>query len=544
MAPDLDDARESFGRRAWADAHAGLTAADRDTPLGVDDLEHLAVAAFLVGKDVESTDAWARAHHASLSRGDRLRAARCAFWLGVCLLIGGEEARAAGWFGRVRRHLDNLPDDSAEVGYALTTDALVCLLTDEAGTAAGTFEQVIEIGERFGDSDLVTLAQLGHGQALIGLGHTTAGTARLDEAMVAVTEGEVSPVLAGLVYCAVIDTCQRAFDVRRAKEWTGALNQWCASQPDLVPYRGQCLIHRAQILQMDGSWPAAMEEAQQACDRLDGRPAVGDAYYQRAELHRLVGAYADAEDGYRRANRWGRTPQPGLAMLWLAQGRVDAADAAIRGALGEALGIVEQPRLLVARAEIALATDDVATARTAADRVLAIARDLGAPYLLAMAGGVDGAVLLAEGDAPAALATLRHAWKAWHELAAPYEAARVGVLVALACQALGDGDTAEIELDAARSIFRQLGAAPDLTRVEALAETETARPAGGLSARELQVLRLVATGTTNREVAAALVISEKTVARHLSNIFTKLGVSSRAGATAYAYQHDLLETRP
>ncbi len=389
----------------------------------------------------------------------------------------------------------------------------------------------------------MTIALMGRGRTSIFLGRTAEGVALLDEAMVAVTAGEVSPIIAGDIYCSVIEACQEIFDLRRAQEWTAALGEWCEAQPDLVLYRGQCLVHRAEIMQLHGTWSDAMHEAERACERLaqpPGQPAIGAALYQVAELHRLRGEFVKAEDAYRRASQHGREPQPGLALLRLAQGQVDAARATIRRVVDEAQDRVTRSRLLAPYVEILLASGDVDAARAAADELSEIASNLDAPLLRAAAAHSQGAVLLAEEDAPAALAALRDAGAAWQELEAPCEAARVRVLVGLACRRLGDEDTAAMELDAARQAFGELGAAPDLAHVRELSREAVPGDAGGLTSREVEVLRLVATGKTNRAIADELFISEKTVARHISNIFTKLGLSSRSAATAYTYEHGLV----
>ena len=541
----LDRGRDSFGRHAWGDAYEQLSAADREAPLGSEDLERLATAAYLIGKDADSADLWTRAHHECLSRGDETRAARCALWLAFGLLNTGEVSQAGGWFARAARLLEEGKHDCVEQGYLLLPVALQSFEEGDVAAAYDAFEQAANIGDRFRDPDLVTLARHGLGQALIALGKPAEGMALLDEVMIAITAGEVSPIIAGTVYCGVIEACQEVFDLRRAQGWTAALSHWCESQPDLVPYRGQCLVYRAEIMQLHGAWADAMNEATLARDRLSqppGQPAVGMAFYRLAELHRLRGEFVDAEEAYREANQWGRTPQPGLAQMRLAQGQIDAAEAAIRRVVDEAQDRGTRAKVLPASVEIMLAAQNVPAARGAADELSEIAAELEAPFLRAAAAHAQGAVLLSEGDAPTALVSLRLAWAGWQELEAPYDAALVRVLIGLACRALEDEDTAGMELDAARRAFQRLGAAPDLHRVERLVRKAGTKVAGELTGREMQVLLLVAAGKTNRAIAEELFISEKTVARHVSNIFTKLGVASRSAATAYAYQHDLVET--
>jgi DNA-binding CsgD family transcriptional regulator len=541
-ASALERGRRAFERQAWGAAGELLRAADQDAALVPEDLERAAQAAYLTGRDEDGVALLERAFRERMGRGDPEGAALDGFWLVFGLMTRGEWARAGGWIGRARAAIDDGRRDCVARGYLLSPDGLQALMAGDAERAYATFSEQREIGTRFADRDLLTLAGFGQGQALIAMGRIPEGIAVLDEVMVGVAGGETSATVTGLVYCGVIAACMDTFDPRRAKEWTVALSHWCDAQPDLVPFRGQCMVHRAQIMQLQGAWPDALEELRQAYERFtdSGHPAAGDAIYEQAEVHRWRGDLDGAEQAYRQAAAFGRDPQPGLALLRLAQGQADAASAGIRRALEEATERFRRPRLLSAAVEIALEGEDVAAARVAADELAQLAAERDVPLLNAMAAQAGGLVRLAEGDARAALAAARRAWSLWQELDAPYEAARARVVVAMACRALGDEDAARMELDAARQVFERLSAGPDLARVEALTGPARAKAGGGLTAREVEVLRLVATGKTNRAIAAELFLSEKTVARHISNIFTKLGVSSRAAATAHAYQHGLV----
>jgi DNA-binding CsgD family transcriptional regulator len=540
---ELARGREAAGQLAWADAYTALSRADQSSSLAGEDLELLATAAYLLGRVEDCLGALQRAQRFHAERGDLRRAARCAFWLAFHLSGRGELAQAGGWLARANRLLEHEPPDCAERGLLLLSLAVQHVVAGDSATARELAARAASIGRHTGDEDLVALALQIQGRALVRLGRVGEAMAAFDEAMVAVVAGELSPVVAGTVYCSVLEACQESLEWRRAREWTAALTAWCGSQPDMVTFSGRCLVHRAEILHLHGAWPQAVEEARRAGERLaQGADswATGGAWYRRAEVSRMLGDFTAAEDAYRHAGRWGLEPQPGLALLRLAQGRTDAAAAAIRRVVAETSEPLQLARLLPAHVETMLAVGDLPAARQGADELTAIAERVGTPALRAVAGHALGAVLLAEGDARAAVVVLRGAWQTWRELEAPYEAARVRVLVGLGCRALGDEETAAMELDAARSVFAQLGAAPDLARLEALGGRKAAASRHGLTERELQVLRLVAAGKTNHAIASQLVVADKTVDRHVSNIYTKLGVSSRAAATAYAYQHRLL----
>jgi DNA-binding CsgD family transcriptional regulator len=537
----LDRGRESYAKRAWLDAYEWLSRADEDDLLEPNDLELLARAAYMLGRDDDYVRALERAHHGHLDAGELPGAARCTWWIGHNLIMRGETARANGWFGRGDRLLEQEGRDCVERGYLLIP---VGLQAADARTAHETWTEAAAIGERYGDPDLVTLARMGQGHVLVREGRTEEGFRLVDETMVAVTTGDLSPIVAGIVYCNTIKFCQDAHDVRRAREWTTALTEWCDRQPDMVAHTGVCLVHRAEVMQLQGAWPAALEEVQRAGARLGkgvlNQRISGSALYRQGEIQRLQGELAAAEEAYRAASRLGFEPQPGLALLRLAQGNAAAAATAIGRVAEETKAPLQRARLLPARVEIMLAVGDLEQARKASVELDAIVETHPCDLLRALAAQASGAVALAEGDARGALGSLRRALSTWQEIEAPYEAAGTRVLLGMACRRLGDDDAAALELEAARTAFEELGAGPDLTRVDSLVTAAPSKGAHGLSPRELEVLRHLAGGSTNKEIATELVLSERTVERHVSNVFAKLGVSTRAAATAFAYEHQLL----
>lgn len=539
---DLRLGRSAYAQNAWRDAYAALAAAERNSTIPADDLVLLAMSALLTGKFHEGQTALERAHQAFLDGGAPLLAARVAVFLGMNLAIAGEIGSAGGWFGRAQRIVEREGEDCVERGYLLLP---VMFRHEAAADYDGAYEAAVEsvaIAERFRDVDLLAMTLHVAGLARIKQGRIDDGLALLDEAMVSVAAGEVAPFFAGIVYCGVIASCEEAFEPRRAREWTDALAEWCESQPQLVSFTGRCLAHRAGIKQLHGDWTSALEEARLArerCEQAMNRAAAGQAYYQQAELLRLLGDLAAAEEAHRKASGYGREPQPGLALLRLAQGEIEAST----GAIGRIVDVTTEPLLravlLPAFVEIMLAAGQLERARTAAGELEEIAAVSGRPMLAAIAAYARGAVELAAGDAQAALIALHRSRALWQDLDAPYEVARTQVLAALACREMGDDDTAHVELEAARECFRLLGAMPDAARVDA-ALGERADESHGLTPRELEVLRLVAGGKTNREIASILVVSEHTVARHVQNILLKLRVSSRTAATAFAFEHQLV----
>lgn len=535
--------REAHERRDWDTAFTCLLRADEAAPLAVADRERLAEAAYLVGRDDEYLAALERLQQDHLAAGNAEAAARCSFWSGLKLMFRGDAGQATGQFARARRLVEQR--DSVEHGY-------LGLVTFEERLAAGDQQgahdsaaEAAAIGERFGDPDLVACARHLQGKALLLAGRVEAGLPLLDEAMVAVTAGELSPIVTGLVYCNVIDVCQQVYEQARAREWTEALAAWCGRQPTLIAFTTTCLVHRAELFRLQGAWPDAIAEARRACERSSSgaeRKAPAAAFYQQGEVHRLRGEFEEAEEAYEQASRGGWDPQPGFALLRLAEGRGDQAAAAIRRVLGAVTRPLARARLLPAAVEILTEAGAVEDAEAACGELESIAARFHTPVLAALAAEARGTLALATGQPEDALAPLGEARAHWQQMVAPYMTARVRVRLGLASRALGDEDGTRLELNAARSAFEQLGAAPDVARVDRLADARPSGPraAGTLTRRELQVLRLVATGQTNKAIAAELKLSERTVERHLSNIFTKLDVSSRAAATAHAYQHHLV----
>jgi DNA-binding CsgD family transcriptional regulator len=537
---DLERARTAAHDGSWAgafDLYGKLDAAD----LSPKDCERFADAAWWTGRIEESIALRQRAYSGFAESGDDRGAGWAAGRLGIDhVRLRDEPTIGAGWFARMQRHARQMPD-SVELGFAALLEATVLLFSGNSETALPLVERAVETGERFGDRNLVGMAIHTQGLILISQGRVLDGVALLDEAMALVVAGELSDYFTGAVYCNVLEACLEIADVRRAADWSKAATAWAESIPPESPYPGVCRINRARLANLRGEWAEAEAEALRASRELEivNPPLAGQALYETGEIRRRLGDVAGAEEAFERAHELGFEPHPGLALLRLSQGKVDAALAALRAAANGAAGSsLHRIMLLWALADSALAAGDLDAARTAAGELDAVARDSEAPVLAASSDTVRGLVQLAENDVPAAMTSLHRACALWQELRLPYEAARARMAYGQGLRAAGDEDGARLEFRASLAAFERLGAVGDAARASDLLSGPTAPPRG-LTARELEVLRLVAAGKTNRDIAVELVISEHTVARHLQNMFAKIDVTSRSAATAFAYEHGL-----
>jgi ATP/maltotriose-dependent transcriptional regulator MalT len=505
------------------------------------DLEAFADAAWWRSKLPESVQLRMEAYAAYDAEGNDPAAGWQAARLAIEHFMRSEPAVGSGFLMRAQRHAAELPPGRREHGFIAMLEATVALYS---GDPEGSLERIgdaVRIGREAGDPELVAMAVHTQGVAMIDVGRVREGVALLDEAMASTVAGEVGPYFTGIIYCSLLTACLGIGDLRRAGEWSDAAAAWCATIPPDSPYPGMCRANRAEVARLRGAWDEAEAEAIRACDELMAiAPWIAAAaFLQLAEIRRRRGDLAGAETAYGRAHELGADPQPGLALLRLAQGKRDAARTAIAGSLGTSGSArPHRVRLLAAHVEIALADGAVDEARASADELGDISRATGTAAFLAQAAEAAGSVAFAAGDLDEASARLREASAGWQEVRLPYEAARARVRFARALRARGDEDGATLELRAALAGFERLGAARDAAEAAGLLGAPGALPAG-LSPREAEVLRLVASGKTNRDIAVELVISEHTVGRHLQNLYAKLGVSTRSAATAYAFEHGL-----
>ncbi len=533
----LRQAREAFERRDWALVSERLQSVG---DLSVADTMALATAAFLIGDADEAVRALQAGYQDSIKKGDALGAVRFAFWLGFVLNTRGEMAVGGGWVARAERLLESQPEDIVERGYMLIHEFFQHLFRGDFARAEETAARVVQTGRRFQDADLVAQGLNCLGRIMIYSGRVREGLALLDEAMVGISAGEVSPIIAGSVYCSMIEACQELSDFSRAASWTSALTRWCDAQPSLVPFTGQCSLHRGQIMRLRGAYDEALAEFALAQRRYQAEGTIapaGRALAEQGDVLRIRGKLDEAEAAYRQAAELGHEPQPGLLLAWLARGRTAAAIPAVRRLLAEAQGPVQRSWLLPASVQAMVAAQLSVEARQYSDELAGIASAFGSSALQAAAAYAGATVELASGEMGEALRQARDSSRLWSDIGSPYETARARVLVARALRELGDEDSARSELAVARGSFAEMGAAPAIEEVDKL--LHRARP-GGLTEREVEVLKLVAEGRSNPDIARALVLSQKTVERHLSNIFTKLAVPSRTAAAAYAHEHGLV----
>ncbi len=533
----LRQAREAFERRDWALAFERLQSAG---DLSVADMMALATAAFLIGDADDAVRALQAGYQDRIKNGDALGAVRFAFWLGFVLNTRGEMAVGGGWVARAERLLESQPEDIVERGYLLIHEFFQHLFRGDFARAEDIAARVVQTGRRFQDADLVAQGLNCQGRIMIYSGRVREGLALLDEAMVGISAGEVSPIIAGSVYCSMIEACQELSDFSRAASWTMALTRWCDAQPSLVPFTGQCSLHRGQIMRLRGAYDEALAEFALAQRRYQAEGTIapaGRALAEQGDVLRIRGKLDEAEAAYRQAAELGHEPQPGLLLAWLARGRTAAAIPAVRRLLAEAQGPVQRSWLLPAAVQAMVAAQLLEEARQYSDELSGIASAFGSSALQAAAAYAAATVELASGEMDEALRQARDSCRLWSDIGSPYETARARVLVARALRELGDEDSARSELAVARGSLAEMGAAPATEEVDRL--LHRARP-GGLTEREVEVLKLVAEGRSNPDIAQALVLSQKTVERHLSNIFTKLAVPSRTAAAAYAHEHGLM----
>lgn len=541
----VTSARAALARHDWRGAYdlllavVGQVGGDRGEELPVvdpDPLECFAEAAWWVARLDECIAARERLYRACTEQGSRRRAARAAMLLSDNYGFRGQPSIAGAWLARARRLLAD-EADCLERGWLAIREAESAHARGDIETAGAHAAWALDLARRIDDPDLEAEGLQCLGRLRIVAGHPSEGLALYDEAMLLAKEGRLSPFMVGKVHCSLISACEELGDLRRAAEWTTAGASWAASHPASA-FPGLCRVHRAALLQMQGEWEHAEAEARRACDELRGVNAHNTAlsYREIGDVRRRAGDLDGAIAAYRAAADLGLQPQPGMALVRLAQGRVAVAARMIQQALGEIghddLG---RARLLPAAVQIGVAADDLDAARAAADELDRIAHRYPSSLIEASAVTSRGRLQLAEGEPAAATASLRRALQAWQQLGVPYEAALTQALLGEAAHRMGDDDEAATCTAAAAATFQRLGAVLDVARLGATAAPVAPRT-GPLTDREAEMLCLVAAGLTNRAIAVELCVSEKTVERHLSNVFRKLGVSSRAAASVYAVQ--------
>lgn len=538
IEPSLDAARSAYAAHRWADARSLYLELRARGSLAARDMEALAEAAWWEGAIDESLSAYEEAYRLYLHGDDPAPrpAAMLAMDIGFSWFLRGEEAMGSGWLSRAQRLLEDQPE-CVEHGYLQSMEIDAANGDGRYDDAVALARSIASLAERFGDETLCAYALVGEGIARIKQGRVADGLRVLDEAMLPVVAGRVRPTYAGNIYCQLMSVCHELSDLRRAHQWTDATTRWCEGFSSAVMFLGICRVHRAQLLQFRGQWAQAETEIQLVCEELAPMNviAVGLAMYELAEVRRMRGDLAGAEDAYADAHRHGRDPQPGLALLRSAQGHHDEALGALRAAESATPDRLAKTRVWQALVEVATAAGDLAAAGAACEQLEEAAATFGSSGLVAAAALARGQFELAGGRAASAVDALREARQQWQHIDAPARVAQTRLLLARAYDDLGDSRAADLERAAAAETHRELG------MVQSTAERAPQRVLpDGITRREADVLGLVALGLSNRDVASALVLSEKTVARHLANLYTKLGVSSRTAAAAWAHAHGLV----
>ncbi|REJ06414.1 DNA-binding response regulator [Microbacterium bovistercoris] len=522
----------------WTGRFDSLVANEGD--LDARDLDDLGQAAWFTGRHDVCERAWERAFLRFLDDGSGPDAVRCAFWLGFTLGEHGDAVKAQSWMARLLDLSERFAGDPRTDAIASLCRAQAVFLRGETEASAALFH-VAGRSAAGVDADVEVLAVMGEGRALMRSGRIDDGVACMDRVMLMIGTGHVSDRGAGPAYCAVIASLLARGDMERARVWTRDLGEWCDAQRGLAPFRGECTLHTATVMQFGGEWAAALDAADGVCRTEERTDTLGKAWYRLGELHRVAGRAEPALHAYRQAAALGREVQPGLALVHRDAGELDTAWAGLARARSTAREPAARAELLFAAVLVALDRRRPADAADAAAELRGLAAgDL--LYLRALSSHADGLVALAVGPFADASALLRAAWSTWRRLDAPYEAALTRIAIGRAARDAGDEEGAQLEFDAARTVLEGLGAIPDLARLERIASNAgtAPSPATGLSPREREVLDLVAHGWSNRRIAERLFLSERTVARHVGNILAKLGVPSRSAATAYAFEHGLV----
>ena len=538
----LDEVRCALMHSDWQGAYDAAVNAQRpdaDPSSEADRLDVLADAAWWLGRLDECIDHRESAYAGYDGLGHHRRAGQCAVWLYEHYCFQARPAIAGAWLRRAR-HLLKDDQDSVEFGALRLREAEVAHGRGNLSEAAEAAREVVELGRRLRSPDIESEALQTLGRVLIDGGDPSEGLANLDEAMLFAIEGRLRPYSTGKVYCSLISACEALGDLRRAAEWSDATTRWAQQHP-LAVFPGLCRVHLASSLRSRGEWEDAEEQAVRACSELSTLNVMSAAagYAEIGEIRRRIGDLAGAEHAFRHAEELSGQPQPGLALLRLAQGNTDAAVAIITRALDELTwDRLGRARLLPASAQIAIAAGNLPRAVASLEELESVASEFASPALIGAALSTRGRVQLASSDS-SACGTLRNAADRWQDLGVPHEVATARMLQGAACREAGDLDGAAASFEAARALFEQLGAALDLRNLREITSTTADLPAG-LTRREGEVLRLVASGVTNKAIAETLSLSQKTVSRHLSNIFLKIHVSSRSAATAFAFEHHLI----